>query len=561
MKVYIGETCVITRLGDTTESNYNEMLKGKSGLMATHLPYLVDTVLPIQTIDAQAENGLSRLESLMKRAIDSVIEKSGINPHSARTGIIFSTTKGNIDHLTTDTPNTTSDVFLDVMAQNICKAVGIDSQPVIISNACISGVSAAIVAQRLIKASKYDNIIVAGGDEVTEFTTSGFLAFKSVSAHPCRPYDAERDGLSLGEAVSAIIVTNDEKLSSGIVISGGSMTNDANHISGPSRTGEPLAHAITEALKEANVEPADISFVNAHGTATVYNDEMESKAINIANLQDVPLNSLKPYIGHTLGASGVVEIAIAAKELLNGTIIGTMGFANTGTPISLNISSENRCVEMKHCVKTASGFGGCNAAVVLSLEKDSNSSSGEATFLPKPIKAVSSVSMKEGRLTVNGNTTLLPSDFNTFIREIYHQQEPNMKFFKMSDMCKMGYLGASYLLTGIDYNPYDIAIVLANRSASLDADLKHWRIMHKDGLPASPAAFVYTLPNIVMGEMAIRHGIKGETTFFVTNNPSDESIAQYAQLLLNESRYKYIITGWCELLEDKYELNIKLITQ
>lgn len=560
MRVYIGETCVITRLGDTTDGNYEKMLDGVSGLEMTRMPEVTDMELPMQRLDASGEDGLTRLETLMKRAIMKVIGNTGIDAGSERTGIIISTTKGNIAHLGTDKPKKGDDVFMSVMADNVCRATHIESRPIIISNACISGVTAVIVAQRLIKASVYDDIIVVGGDEVTEFTTSGFLAFKSVSASPCKPYDAARDGLSLGEAVGAILVTNKRGLSKGVVISGGAITNDANHISGPSRTGEQLAHAINEALGEAKIKSDDVSFINAHGTATVYNDEMESKAINIADLKDKPVNSLKPYIGHTLGASGVAEIAIAAKELLGGTIIGTKGFGTIGTPMPVNVSAVNQKAEMRHCVKTASGFGGCNAAVVLSLDNYSAEAEDCDTRAIKPARTVSSVTMKEGVLTVNGETTLLPKDFHTFIREIYHQQEPNMKFFKMSDMCKMGYLGAGYLLKEVEYDPYEVAIVLGNRSASLDADLQHWRIMHRDNMPASPAAFVYTLPNIVMGEMAIKHGIKGETTFVVSDSPSETIIGQYAQLLLDTSRYKYVITGWCEKLEDEYELNIKLIT-
>ena len=541
-----------------TEENYAKMLRGESGLKMCEMPDLTDRPLPVQRVDAEAEDGLSRLETMMKKVVEDVVKKSGIETSSDRTGIIFSTTKGNIGELGIEKPEEGSRVYLQVMAERVGRAVGYRRRPIVVSNACISGVVAVVVAQRLIRAGRYDDVIVVGGDEVTDFTTSGFLSFKSVSERPCRPYDQSRDGLSLGEAVGAIVVSRDAKKSAGIVVSGGAMSNDANHISGPSRTGEPLAEAIEEAMREAGVGADDISFINAHGTATVYNDEMESKAMNIAHLQAKPMNSLKPYIGHTLGASGVVEIALAAEEMLRGEMLGTPGFETLGTPMPLNISSGNRKVEGRHCVKSASGFGGCNAAIVLSRE-DASAETQETSDVKT--KTLREVSIKDGKLSVDGKTIVeSDGDFGELAREIYHKLEPNMKFFKMTDMCKMGYLAAEYLLKDISYEPYEIGIVMWNKSSSLDADLQHWRIQKRDNMPASPGAFVYTLANIVTGEIAIRHGIKGETTFFISDDRHDEETERYARLLLSEGRYRYIVSGWCEMLEGQYELELKIET-
>lgn len=539
---YLGPTSIITGLGFGVDENYNKMLRGIQGL---------------NPINITPHQQLTRLETMMAKVIDAVT--SQIDLSSERTGLIFSTTKGNINLLTTDTPTPQSEVFLQNMAQRVASFVGFSGQPIVVSNACISGVLAVVVAQRLIRAQIFDNIIVVGGDEITEFTTSGFMAFKSVSATPCRPYDAQRNGLSLGEATGALVLTCDKTKSSGIVIAGGSMSNDANHISGPSRTGEPLAEAMKQALAEAHLSTTDISFVNAHGTATIYNDEMESKALALANLDKCPLNSLKPYIGHTLGASGVVEIAIAAEELKRGVLIGTKGYDTPGTPVILNVSASNRQLSMRHCLKSASGFGGCNAVVVLSKEQYAHTT--QKIDIPQT-KIIKSCEIKNGQLWVDKELKIeSEQDFATFAREVYHQTEPNMKFFKMTNLCKLGYLAAEQMLNNIKFNSYEVAIVLNNRSASLDADLLHWRIQKRDNMAASPAAFVYTLANIVTGEIAIRHNIKGETSFFITNNCTDNLVNRYAQIILSNKQYKYVLTGWCELLEDQYELKFTLITK
>lgn len=540
---YLGKTNVVTGLGFGTANNYKLMLSAADGL---------------HPISIAPHPWLTRLEAMMVSVIADVAECVDLS--SERTAFIFSTTKGNIANLSTDIPEPQSNIFLHNMAMRVCRAVGYKGNPIVVSNACISGVLAVIIAHRLLQANLYDDIVVVGGDEMTEFTTSGFMAFKSVSSQPCRPYDAQRDGLSLGEAAGAILLTQHKEKSEGIVLAGGAASNDANHISGPSRTGEPLAEAMKQAMKEAHVAPTDISFVNAHGTATIYNDEMESKAMALAELSSCPINSLKPFIGHTLGASGVVEIAIAAEELKHGVLIGTKGFEHIGTPVELNVSASNRALSMKHCLKSASGFGGCNAAIVLSKEEYAHSSPTTKKKTPI-IRSIKSCTMQNGQMNIDGQIVAqTDANFATFARDIYHQTEANLKFFKMSNLCKMGYLAAEYMMGGAVEQPYSTAIVLSNRSASLDADLLHWRIQKVDNQPASPAAFVYTLANIVMGEIAIRHQIKGETTFFIADTPADDVATNYAHLLLNQGKYQYVLTGWCELLADQYNLHLELLT-
>lgn len=212
----------------------------------------------------------------------------------------------------------------------------------------------------------YRKVIVAGGDLLSHFITSGFLSFRSLSSRPCRPYDSNRDGLNLGEACGAVLLST-EKTPNSIILSGGAISNDANHISGPSRTGDGLFFAIRQAMQEAGTALQNISFVNAHGTATVYNDEMESKALTLAHLEQVPTHSLKPYFGHTLGASGIIESIVCMHELKQGILFGTPGYETPGVPMPIPVYATHQHIPMKHCVKTASGFGGCNAAIVLSL--------------------------------------------------------------------------------------------------------------------------------------------------------------------------------------------------
>jgi len=121
-------------------------------------------------------------------------------------------------------------------------------------------------------------------------------------------------------------------------------------------------------LKDADLHPSAIDFISSHGTATVYNDEMEAKAITLANMQSAPVNSLKGYYGHTLGAAGVIESIVCFHSLKEDIILPTMGFQKIGVTKPINICTSLYKTSLKNCLKTASGFGGCNAAVIFSKQ-------------------------------------------------------------------------------------------------------------------------------------------------------------------------------------------------
>jgi 3-oxoacyl-[acyl-carrier-protein] synthase-1 len=239
------------------------------------------------------------------------------------------------------------------------------NQPIVLSNACISGVLALNVASMLIDENKFDHVIVYGSDIVSRFVVSGFMSFLSLSPKACKPFDEARDGLSLGEAASTVILSKEATGKNDIKYLGGASANDANHISGPSRTGEGSYMAMQKAIKEAGILSKQIDHISAHGTATPYNDEMESIAIDRLQMNEVPVNSLKGYFGHTLGAAGLVETAMLLQEMRKNTMLKTAGFNKPGVSRQINIVSETIQTELQTCLKMASGFGGSNAALII----------------------------------------------------------------------------------------------------------------------------------------------------------------------------------------------------
>ena len=617
---YITAGSIISSLGFGTEENFSHIRGYHSGIKRVENTSLFDTPFMAACIDdtrlkeaasAQKLDGYTRMEQLFILSLSDTICQSGIDPSDRDCGLIISTTKGNVEELSVSRNEHSITVAIDTqlrsqstlncgrnrhsigesaiassglfgMAMRVAGYFGCVNEPVVISNACISGVSALIVASRLIEAGKYKHILVAGGDLLTRFVVTGFQSFKSVSPEICKPYDQARDGLSLGEACGSVLVTADPGLVKGhrpVIIAGGSITNDANHISGPSRTGDGLNYAISQAMGEAGLGADAISFVNAHGTATLYNDEMESKALHLAGLDHLPLNSLKPYWGHTLGASGIIESIACMEQLRSGEVFATLGFETCGVPFPLSVSAAHRTIGMQHCVKTASGFGGCNAAIVLAFpstgelaceEKLSHRTSASLSEEKVNLADPRQVSIAHGKILLDGEI-LFAADpslpFATFIRAAYtFLSLDDRKFYKMDDLCKLGYIAAACLFaknggtTG--YAPGEVGIVMANASSSLDTDRKHQRLIDTMGdREASPAVFVYTLPNVVMGELCIRYKIQGENTFFINNRYPESFIREYARLVMQKRRLRACLTGWCELLGETYEARFDWLEQ
>ena len=375
--VYVTANNIFSPLGFSTAENFSALCQNQSGIRLhedvakSNIPFYA-SLFDDEKFNHKIDDDLkayTRFEQLLILSVKDALSNTNINTRDAETALIISSTKGNISLLEENevTPELKERISLSSSAKKIAAHFGFSTKPVIVSHACISGLVALITAKRLLQAGKYDTIIVAGADVITKFILSGFQSFQAVSDELCKPFDANRKGINLGEAAATIILSVHKPEGNTIKLAGGSVSNDANHISGPSRTGEELYQAIEAAILESGIDKNDIGFISAHGTATVYNDDMESKAITLAGLQEVPVNSLKGYYGHTLGAAGLLETVVSIQSLKEGKIIATKGFEIAGTAQPINVCSNLQPSEKKVCLKTASGFGGCNAAVILQL--------------------------------------------------------------------------------------------------------------------------------------------------------------------------------------------------
>ena len=207
-----------------------------------------------------------------------------------------------------------------------------------------------------------------GLDIITDFILKGFDCLFALSDSFCRPFDKERKGINLGDCGAAIFMTNDKKIAgdNSVLHLGGSSSNDANHISGPSRTGEGLYQSITKSMNQARINANEIDFISAHGTATLYNDEMESIAITRHEMNKIPLNSFKSFFGHTLGAAGVLETNLSIASMKQNQLIASLNFKTQGTSENINVLTANTNQQVNTVLKTSSGFGGINSTLIVS---------------------------------------------------------------------------------------------------------------------------------------------------------------------------------------------------
>lgn len=367
--VFVVADNVLSPLGKTTAENFDQLKKNISGVKEQNKPTISQKPFFASLFnqgDISIEAGKTKFEQLLIDSIADALQNSSVDPTDKKTALIISSTKGNISLLEAEehTPELEKRIALPTSAGLVAEHFGFVNAPIIISNACISGVMGILTGMRLLRTGQYENAVVTGADVVSSFILSGFESFQALSPQVCRSFDKSRDGLNLGEGAATIILSTHKKYAENIKVLGGSVSNDANHISGPSRTGKELSFAIDQSLKEAGLSTDDISFISAHGTATPYNDEMEAKAINQSQLQSVPLNSLKGYYGHTLGAAGLIESIISIQSLKEELLLPTPGYKESGVTQQVNVITESRSIQAKNFLKTASGFGGCNAAVV-----------------------------------------------------------------------------------------------------------------------------------------------------------------------------------------------------
>lgn len=558
---------VISPLGETSEENYQAVKEGKSAIRA-YAP-----------MTAGIPNGFvasllsSDFEELAFQSAQKAIDASGINVSSTRTVFILSSTKGSIEKL-----GQTDDykLYLGNIAQRIATRLGIQLSPIVVCNACISGLAAMILASRLLVSKKYDYAVVCGADCPGRFIISGFQSLNAMSAFSCQPFDIERQGLNLGEAAATVVLGREittKSVNNGCrrqvwQIGHGYIKNDAYHISAPSKTAEGLYEALLKTMN--GIDKRNIAFINAHGTATLFNDQMEAIAIHRAELQDIPVNALKGYVGHTLGAAGIMETILCMKAVDDHTVLGTRGYEEVGVSGRIQLSSKHHSTIKTSFIKQLSGFGGCNATLYAQYVgvkpqefSDSKTNGGGSANISYSVKKKHRVHITPQGVWLDGKVFAIDKEGkqSSLLTALYKQIIGNYpKYYKMDGLCRLGFIASELLLKAerdegsfTEDTNKTRAIVFFNRSSSIASDKKYLAsIVEKDNYFPSPSVFVYTLPNIVTGEIAIRNGYHGETSFYILPHKNELLMQDIIETTFMDEQTTSVLTGWLDYEDSEH---------
>ena len=586
-------TNIVSPLGMSSQENWRAVMQGRSALRRLEnykgipLPFVASVFTPEQ-VEELAFEGFTRFESLAIRSITEALTHTDLDVHDERTIFILSTTKADVEELGFAAERDGDYHRPALSAQRIAGHIGIGGGAIVCCNACISGVSAQILADRLISAGYYDNAVVCGADLVSSFTASGFLSFKSLSNEACRPFDADRQGLNLGEAAATIVFARADSLREGDwLFERGEMDNDAFHLSTPAPSGEG-ARMVLEAVMKGR-DASELAFVSAHGTATMFNDQMESVAIEKAGLSAVPLTALKGWFGHTLGASGVLEVILGMMAVSESVVLPLRGFREIGVSGKVNVSSELRATDKDSFLKMISGFGGCNAAALYrrvreGKEQETAPELKEAAHLMgeavPSLKELHRVHILPDRVTLDGRPLPIQSQGVGLLSEIYRKYVGDYpKYHKMDALSRLAFLATELLLSRGDV-PQDSgrATILFNRTSSVVADRCHLGSIAKPGeFYPSPSVFLGTLPNIATGEIAIRHGYTGETSLYITDFRDEALMKKVVSSSFSQGGFRSLICGFvdCEFVDggfvnsefadgdrgDRFEADLKILVR
>ncbi|MCR5709211.1 MAG: hypothetical protein K6G79_01880 [Bacteroidales bacterium] len=558
-------TNITSPLGLTTEDNYKAVKRGETGLRTVDGGLGIKGrfcvgIFPDNQRSSLLLDGFSWFESLVIHSVSDALARCSVDPSSTRTAFIIGTATAGIEELGEIPEKDRNFLAPGAAAKKIAEKLGFANDPIVISNACISGATAQMLADRLISSDYYDTAVVCGADVLSAFVLAGFDSFKALSPKVCKPFDIDRLGLNIGECAATVVLSADPAPDAGSWhIVDGCLNNDAYHVSAPIPSGDGVCRTIKKILTPEL--KSSLACVTAHGTATMFNDQMESKAIESAGLGDLFTTALKPHYGHTFGASGIVEAIITMCSLDEGVILPVPGFEEIGVSGKIKICSRPEPTGKKAFIKLQSGFGGCNGSMIYSKTP-------APAPVSNPVKAeydvVKRVGITPGGLAINGQAVPLESQGASLITEIYKKYlSDGSRFFKMDLYSRLAYAATGLLVkeapAGCD--PEDIALLFFTQNGSLLADRKHLSTFsNPQEFYPSPAVFINTLPNVVLGEIAAKNCIKGETTLVMLPYRDESAIDRIIDATVTATRPSAVICGWVDCdAEDSFIAELKML--
>ena len=389
---------IISAIGNNVEENYASLVTGNTGISkiskieTNHKDSIMVGEIGFtnqeleQQLGLSSENNYSRTAFLGVIAAKEAIKNAGISDiNNYKTGLISATSVGGMDrteaHYYDYAVDKSTQKYIEGhhagdSTQKIAEQLGIKQSLVTtISTACSSAANAIMLGARLIKSGQLDRVIVGGADCLSKFTINGFKTLMILSDTYNSPFDEHRKGLNLGEAAAYLVLESDKVVQSEnkpvlAYVKGYGNANDAYHQTASSENGDGATLAMQQALKVAELSPKDISYINAHGTATGNNDLSEGRAILRVFENDIPdFSSTKAFTGHTLAAAGAIEAVYSVLALQNNVIYPNLNFKTQMKEFNITPQLEFKEKEQHTIMSNSFGFGGNCSTIIFSKKQ------------------------------------------------------------------------------------------------------------------------------------------------------------------------------------------------
>ncbi len=385
-RIAITAAGVVTPVGQDVEAFWSSLVTGASGISQIERFSVADLrvgaggeIKKLSRIKSWSRIPDCRATRLLVSAADELATQSGFRSlpvDSARVAVVVGTALGGVEEgekVLAGDPRRRRlrGALYDSPAHNLARWLGAGGPVLTVSTACASGATALAVGADLLRQGEADAVLAGGYDILCRFVMRGFDALRSLTRDVIRPFDRRRSGLLLGEAAALVLLLREGDAGGvrlGTLLGYGS-ASDASHIAAPDPEGRGLERAIRAALEQADVAPADLDFVSAHGTGTPINDRIETAALKRAlgaRARAIPVNSIKPNMGHTMGAAAALEAIMCLLASRHGLIPPTLHLEEPDPDCDLDyVPGRARAARPRVSLSTSLGFGGCNAALVL----------------------------------------------------------------------------------------------------------------------------------------------------------------------------------------------------
>lgn len=388
-RVVITGMGVITATAKSVDEFDHALRQGVSGIKPVTLfdasLYAFGAAGEIEGLTPEAP-ALDRASQLALYAARGAVDDAGavfLDANRTRAGVVLGTTCGGItshesvlrswargEHQALEAMD---EVPFHVMAAHVARAYRLEGPVATIAIACASGANAVGYAADLIRSGHADIMLAGGADTISHFTFSGFSILRAMTRDACRPFDAERSGIVLGEGAGVLVLEEAERaLQRGARIYadvlGHGYCNDAHHSTSPAPDGGGMLRSVRDALEQSGLRPDDIDYVNAHGTATQANDAMEMAAYRRLfgeRAARVPISSIKPMTGHTLGAAGAIELVATVLALLGQYVPPTLNARKPPVGEFDFVPNQSRPASLRYALNLNAGFAGHNTAIAL----------------------------------------------------------------------------------------------------------------------------------------------------------------------------------------------------